>query len=204
VQTGFDETPGYAVKRFRAEIDKDGGLGIGNRYGLVLALTRSSEFEAARAELAPLLKQKPGSIPIALAAADVDLQSGHLADAEARLREQLALNPGNHPVTMALSDTLLRAGKAAEAEKLLTEHVRVYPNDPQVWYMLAEVHGLAGHVLDVHRARAEYFILNGALDQAERQLGYALNLTEGSYTDTAGIQARIADIREMREDMKKM
>ena len=33
----------------------------------------------------------------------------------------------------------------------------------------------AGSIIDVHRARAEYFILNGALDLAERQLGYALD-----------------------------
>ena len=204
VRVGFDETPGYAIKRFRAEIEKDGGLSVGNRYGLVLALTRASEFEAARKELAPLLRDKPESIPIAIAAADLDLQSGHLTDAEERLQSQLALNPGNHPLTMALSDTLQREGKPAEAETLLVAHVKAYPGDPLVWYSLAEVHGLAGHVLDVHRARAEYFILNGALDQAERQLGYALNLAEGSFTDTAGIQARIADIRAMREEMKKL
>ena len=64
VRLGFEETPGYAIKRFRAEIANDGGLSPGNRYGLVLALIRTSEFEEARKELAPLLKQYPSSIPV--------------------------------------------------------------------------------------------------------------------------------------------
>ena len=204
VRLGFEETPGYAIKRFRAEIEKDGGLSPGNRYGLALALTRTSEFEEARRELAPLLKHYPSNIPVVLAAAELDLASGHIGDAVDRLQQQLAINPGNHPLTMLYSDALLRAGKPKEAETLLEEHAERHPGDPQVWYALAETHGLAGSILEVHRARAEYFILNGALDQAEKQLGYALNLAREDFHASAGIQARITDIRDMRQEMKDL
>ena len=204
VRLGFEETPGYAIKRFRAEIASDEGLSPGNRYGLVLALTRTSEFEEARKELASLQRHYPTSIPVLVAAAELDLASGRIGDAVTSLRSQLALNPGNHPLTMLYADALLRAGKPKEAEKLLAEHAEEHPGDPQVWYALAETHGLAGSILDVHRARAEYFILNGALDQAEKQLGYALNLARGDFHATAGIQARITDIRDMRQEMKDL
>jgi hypothetical protein len=43
--------------------------------------------------------------------------------------------------------------------------------------------------------------LNGALGQAERQLGYALDLAQGDFHSTAGIQARLADIQTMREEI---
>jgi predicted Zn-dependent protease len=105
---------------------------------------------------------------------------------------------------MLYADALLRAGKPKDAEKLLAEHAEQHPDDPQVWYALAETHGLAGSILDVHRARAEYFILNGALDQAEKQLGYALNLAREDFHASAGIQARITDIRDMRQEMKDL
>ena len=36
------------------------------------------------------------------------------------------------------------------------------------WYQLAEVEGLAGNIRDVHTARAEYFILIGSYEKAER------------------------------------
>ena len=81
--------------------------------------------------------------------------------------------------------TLLRNGKPKEAERVLEAHAQRKPDDPQVWYELAETHGLAGNIIAVHRARAEYFILNGALDLAERQLGYALDLAQGNFHATA-------------------
>lgn len=202
VRLSFDQTPGFAVKRFRAEIDKDGGVSIGNVYGLVLALTRANELEEARTTLAPLLKNHPDKIPLVIAAADIDIASGKADPAVRRLREQLALNPGNHPLTMAYAGALLRSGKPEEAEQVLVAHSKRHPDDPQVWYELAETHGLAGNIIEVHRARAEYFILNGALDRAERQLGYALDLADGDFHTTASIQARMVDVREMREEIK--
>jgi predicted Zn-dependent protease len=102
---------------------------------------------------------------------------------------------------MTYAQALLRAGKPDAAEEVLVAHSKQRPDDPEVWYQLAETHGLAGNILDVHRARAEYFILNGALGQAERQLGYALDLAQGDFHSTAGIQARLADIQTMREEI---
>lgn len=202
VQLGFDETPGFAIKRFRAEIEKDGGAATGNVYGLALALTKANELDEARATLAPLLQNHPDKIAFVVAAADIDLASGKPDAAAQRLRRQLDVNPGNHPLTMAYANALLRTGKPKEAERVLEEHALRKPDDPQVWYELAETHGLAGSIIDVHRARAEYFILNGALDLAERQLGYALDLARSDFHTTASVQARIADIRAMREEIK--
>jgi predicted Zn-dependent protease len=201
VQVSFDDTPMYSVKRFRAEIDKDGGVAIGNIYGLVLALIRAHDLESARHELQPLLKNYPDNIPFVITASDIDVAAGQPELAVNRLARQLALNPGNHALTMSYSEALLRTSNPREAEKILVAHARTHPDDPQVWYDLAETHGLAGNILDVHRARAEYFILNGALDQAERQLGYAINLADGDFHTTASISARLADIQEMRKEM---
>ena len=201
VQVGFDETPGYSIKRFRAEIEKDGGLAIGNVYGLVLALTRANELESARNELSPLLKNYPGNIAFALAASDIDIASGKADEAVSRLRKQLVLNPDNRPLSLSYADALLKTGDPKTAERVLVSQSKLHPDDPQVWYALAETHGLAGNIIDVHRARAEYFILNGALDRAERQLGYALDLADGNFHVTASVQARIADIQEMRQEI---
>lgn len=201
VQLDYDETPAYSVKRFRAEVEKDGGASLGNRYGLVLALIENGDPAAAREELATLLEHHPQRIPFIVAAAQIDMRSGRPDLAVERLRRQLQLSPGNHPLTMTYAQALLRAGRPDAAEEVLVAHSKQRPDDPEVWYELAETHGLAGNILDVHRARAEYFILNGALGQAERQLGYALDLAQGDFHATAGIQARLADIQTMREEI---
>jgi predicted Zn-dependent protease len=71
-----------------------------------------------------------------------------------------------------------------------------------LWYLLAEVEGLSGNIAGLHQARAEYFILNGNLDEAERQLNYARNLTRDDYHSSAKISQRLKDVAGMRQRMK--
>lgn len=202
VQLSFAETTGFAIKRFRAEIDKHNDEDArGDIYGLVLALIRANESKQARETLAPLLQADPNRIAFVLAAADIDIADSNASAAVGRLRRQLDVNPGNHPLTMAFANALQRDGNPREAAQVLAEHAKRRPGDPQVWYELAEAQGLAGRIIDLHRARAEYFILNGALDLAERQLGYALDLASGDFHTSASVQARISDIHTMREDI---
>jgi len=54
----------------------------------------------------------------------------------------------------------------------------------------------------LHRARAEYFILNGLMDQAEKQLHYALELSDKDHLTTAKMQHRLKDIADMRKKMR--
>ena len=89
--------------------------------------------------------------------------------------------------------------QAHVAEEVLLEQSRRRPNDPYLWYLLAEVQGLAGNIIGLHQARAEYFILNGILDEAEKQLRYALKLVSNDYTTGAKINQRLRDVVEMRE-----
>jgi predicted Zn-dependent protease len=87
------------------------------------------------------------------------------------------------------------------AEEVLEDQSRLRPNDPGLWYLLAEVQGLSGDIVGLHQSRAEYFILNGILDKAEKQLTYALKLSRPDYLTTAKIRQRLRDIARMREQM---
>ena len=82
---------------------------------------------------------------------------------------------------------------------MLVEQSKTRGNDPYLWYLLAEVQGLSGNILGLHQSRAEYFILNGILDQAEKQLRYAAKLVTNDYTTSAKISQRLRDVGEMRE-----
>ena len=105
---------------------------------------------------------------------------------------------------MALANAQLQSNQAHKAEALLEEHTKIKPNDPSIWYLLAEIHGLAGDIVGVHQARAEYFVLNGALDQAAKQLRYALPLTTHDNLTTAKIQERIRQIQQISTQMKNL
>jgi predicted Zn-dependent protease len=51
----------------------------------------------------------------------------------------------------------------------------------------------------VHIARAEYFLLNGILDEAGKQLTYAMNLAQGDFMQTAKLEQRMRFLEELRQ-----
>ena len=174
----------------------------GTSGGLVLALIEAGRAEEAAKELATLTENAPNTLEYLLADAELHLLRGEAALAVEQLQRQLRLRPGNHPLTMAYARALMRDQKPHIAESVLVEQSKQRPNDPGLWYLLAEVQGLAGNILGLHQSRAEYFILNGVLDQAEQQLGYALKLAGTDHVTSSRINARLADIAEMRERME--
>jgi predicted Zn-dependent protease len=104
---------------------------------------------------------------------------------------------------MSYANALHQAGSPHLAEAVLIEQSRRVSNDPGLWYLLAEVQGLAGNIVGLHRSRAEYFILVNALDAAERQLSYAANLVGNDFTTSSLINERLRDIQDMRSEMDR-
>lgn len=193
-----------AIKRFAARLAEGDRNNVADRYGLALAYLRHGQLQAADEQLDPLRAADPRRLAYVVTAANIDLAAGRTAEAISELEQQLRIAPGNHPLTMTYVDALLKAGKPRQAEAILEEHVKRRPHDPTVWYLLAETHGLAGNIVGVHRARAEYFVLNGVLDKAVQQLGYALPLTEGDALMTARIEERIRQIAEIKQELEKL
>jgi predicted Zn-dependent protease len=193
-----------AIKRFRARIDGSGRDRIAAHYGLALAYLKNGQPDRAREQLAPLLAQEPRKIAYICLDAETDLAAGETRRAMDKLTTALRINPGNHPLTMLYADALLKSNQPHRAAELLAQHTKRRPNDPSIWYLLAETHGLAGNIVGVHQARAEYFVLSGVLDRASQQLGYALPLVEGDALATARIEERIRQIARLKDEMKNL
>lgn len=194
-----------AIKRFRARLQGNNGQQHeADRYGLTLALIAAGQYEAAREQLTPLLQARPDVLAYILADVEIDRGLGQYDAAATTLTRALRVNPENHPLTMAYSEVLMQQGKAEQAQRLLSEHAQRRPEDPFIWYQLAEVRGLAGDIVGVHRARAEYFVLNGALTQAQRQLSYALPLVKNDDLTTLRIEERMRQIRDLATQMKQL
>jgi len=204
VALSFIENSKEAVKYFRAKQTNPGRYPDADQYGLVLALTANSEFNEAQQRLNQLITAAPNEISYLLAQAELDMASGKWLEAITRLENALALTPDSHPITMTLARSYLLANQPHKAEALLEHHTQVKPNEPSVWYLLAETHGLAGNIVGVHRARAEYFVLKGVLDKAAKQLNYALPLVKNDDLTTVKIEQRIMQIRRMKTQMKNL
>ena len=204
VELSFIENSKDAVKRFRAKNLTNSNSPDADQYGLALALTANGEFDEAQQLLTLLRNPSPNKICYITAQSELDIAQGNNSGAISLLNDALSIGPGNHPLTMAMVEALLAANQPHRAEQLLQEHVKRKPNDPSVWYLLAETHGLAGNIIGVHKARAEYFLLIGVLDIASRQLSYALPLVKNDHLETIRIQERIAQISRMKVEMANL
>lgn len=165
-----------------------------NHYGLALAYIRKNQVEPARRILKALSSRHSNYLPIILADIEAIATSKQLSLAIERTTEALAINPGNYPLTMLLASLLNAIDRPDLASERLEELALTRPFDDQVWFHLAESLGLANDIPGVHQARAEYFVLNGDLEGAIKQLGYALPLVRRNFQLSAKIKQRIDDI----------
>ena len=196
-------TPEEAVAFFRSALQGDSISSAATTYGLVLALTAAGRADEAALALDSIWSGDSDRIEYVIADAEIDLARGNSARAVATLERRLELSPGNHPLTMSYAHALQQAGSPHLAEAVLIEQSRRMPGDPGLWYLLAEVQGLAGNIVGLHRSRAEYFILINALDAAERQLTYAQNLVGSDFTTSSLINQRMRDVQDMRAEMDR-
>lgn len=193
-----------AVAQFRSNLNAGSAHADADQYGLVLALTAAGDFAEAQNQLTPLRDTSPMEMSYLIAQSELYTASGRNEEAVKIVDRALSINPGNHPLTMTLANALIKSDQAHRAESLLENHAVRRPNDPFVWYLLAETHGLAGNIVGVHRARAEFFVLNGVLDRAARQLSYALPLVKNDHLSTTRINERIKQIKQMEIAMKAL
>lgn len=196
-----EASPQLAVRRFTNELTGSNLPRGAARYGLVLALTKAGRLDEADKELETLHAQLDHPVALTIAAADILAARQKLPEALKLLEKQLRLQPRNHPLNIRSAELLMEAGQYDRGQALLQEHVKRHPGNVYAWYLLAEINGLAGRILDVHRARSEYFILNGMYDKAEIQLRNALRLTDKEdIRGNATLEQRLMDVRRMKQD----
>lgn len=198
VKLHYSATPQEAAKRFRSEIQGETNSREASQYGLVLALTAAGDIDQAREAMAPLLENRPDSLIYALADAQIDARAKDYNKALNALNRLLKQYPDDHGVNIQFAEVLMEAGEHDLSRRVLERYVRTYDDNDYAWYLLAEVQGLLGNILEVHKARAEYFILNGIYDSAETQLRNALRMVEPDSPEAARLEQRLVTVRELR------
>ena len=200
----ISNNPKNAIKRFNAQLRSNPQNPQGAQYGLALAYIGAGEFDLARQSLARLLKDNPYQLSFQYADLELDIATKEYNQGLAKLDKLLRLSPNNYPLTTIKTEILWQAHRYEEAGEVLTALSRMRPEDPMIWYRLAEVRGLAGNISGVHEARAEYFILVGAFDQAREQLSLAVKLVASDFKRSAIVRQRIRDVAALEDRIKKL
>ena len=204
VEVHLADTPELAVQQFRGELEGTPRSREAAIYGMVLALTAAGRADEASLELDDIWSDSPDKLEYVIADAEIDMARNKPERATSKLAAQLQVTPGNHSLTMTYARALMQDQQPHIAEEVLVAQSKRQPNDPGLWYLLAEVQGLSGNIAGLHQSRAEYFILNGILDEAQKQLDYALKLSRADYLTSAKISQRLRDVANMRERMAEL
>ena len=202
VELLHSKKPENLLAEWQREADVNGEA---KHYGRVLALIELERWDEADAQLATLLADNPQRIAYIIARAEIQQGQEKGEAAIATLKQALSLSPRNHSLTMTLAAILQENKLFRQADQLLTVHSEQRSEDPHLWYELAEVRGLAGNILGVHMARAEYFILVAQFERASKQLRYAHQLIgSDNRVLESKIRQRLRDIDAMKDEMKEL
>ncbi len=203
VQLHYENTPGLAAKRFRAQLDENPRLDAA-RYGLALAQLRAGQHGEARQTLQPLLDNSPDDAIYNQARIEIDIAAARFDEAAQRLQRLLVLYPSSYPLRQQRAELLLKQQRPQEAERVLDALLAERPGDSELWYLQAETRGLAGNIIGLHQARAEYFALVGDYNQALEQLDFARRRASGNFQLAARIDARHQELAEEKRAVDKL
>jgi len=174
LQVRYARNLGEAIDAFEAYLkEPNAGQKDAARYGLAVALLADGQHARARTLLEDLLEQSPHRITYQVTLAEALQAQGNLAEARQLMERALQRNPGNYPIMDRLALIEIEAGNGSQAADYLRTLTRDHPQRENLWLRLAEAEGMARNIVGVHRARAEYDILTGDLEAAQRQLRQA-------------------------------
>ncbi|GBO89313.1 M48 family metalloprotease [Marinobacter salsuginis] len=195
LQVHYAPSADVAVETFEAYLDRtDVQRNDAIRYGLSVAYLENRQYDKAVDILEDLLSRNPGRITFQVTLAEVRLAQNRMDDARALLKDALARNPGNYPITHTLARTEIADGNGAAAAEYLKQLTRQFPGQEHLWLKLAEAEGMARNIVGVHRARAEYDVLMGDLESAQRQLRQAQEKLPAGAPQRQVVTERLAEI----------
>ena len=183
------------IKKYKKNIDsKDYKVSASNKYGLALAYKETKKFNEAFKIVRSLMKENPNNLVLESSLMELHLAAGNYFEAISLGRNILEIHQSNYSASILLAEAYLKNQNPEEAEKLLKDLSKNRETDPNVWFKLAEAQGLSGNILELHRSRAEYFILTGRFDAAVFQLKEALSLSNNLFEIKESIIRRLEEI----------
>ena len=176
------------------------GDSIQDKYDLALAYVRNGEYRKAIDNMETVINAMPNSILAISALGELLVDAEQAERAVILLEDALADTPDNAPLSMIYAKALNALNRNEEATKVLAKQARLHNEDIDVWFQLAEIAGLAKNIVEVHRARAEFYALRGQYREAIQNLQSAKRLNDGkNFRIDVTLDQRILELRDLAE-----
>ena len=174
------------------------------KYGLSLALKQINNFEEGFSILRELIREIPNNLVLESSLMELHVAAENYYEAISLGKNILEIHDNNYAASILLADAYIEDGQSEVAEKLLKDLAKERQTDPNIWYKLAEAQGLSGNILELHRSRAEFFILTGRHDAAVFQLKEALSLSQNLFEVRESIIRRLEQIFAAKKALSEL
>ncbi len=176
---------------------------VPGRYGLVLALLRTRDYQRANSEMQTLVAEAPDSVMVAVLNGRTKSASGDVRGAMDVYAAALKRFPRYRALHYDYARLLIDNRKGAEALRLLTTALANSRSDPKLYRLEAEAYGATGQRLQQHRAQAEAYVLIGSLPAAIEQLQIGLKAGDGDFYQLSSAEARLKELRALDAEQRK-
>ena len=183
------------IRKYKKDQKSDiNNISYSGSYGLSLAYKNLNDFDNSFSLLRKLIKEIPNNLVLESSLMELHLAAGNYYEAISLGKNILEIHENNYSASILLADAYIKNEQSEVAEKLLKSLSKERQTDPNIWYKLAEAQGLSGNILELHRSRAEFFILTGRHDAAVFQLKEALSLSQNLFEIRESIIKRLEEI----------
>ena len=189
--------PEDIVRSFKDELAQGKYRNVdAERYGYALALLRTRQLTAARAEAQQLVDRHPNTPSYRVLQAEIEMSAENYKQALAIYAATYAKAPSDAALMRYYASALLKTQHYRQARDLLKTAVQLRPDDPVLYKMLGEAAGNTGASYEAHRALAEHYYLIGSPNAALEQLQLAARSAGNNFYQQSSVDARIAAIKE--------
>lgn len=171
-------------------------------YGLAIAHLANNDPKSAEQALKPLLTQYPNHPTLVISRSDILHAQGKTNEAVDVIDRLMKTRVNHYPLTIQKAKLLVEQDKVKPAILLMKQLSTSAPNNPYVWYLLAEYQGLAGNILELHIARAEYFLLHARFEDASNQIANGLRLAPKNSAGHNRLLAQQALLIRLKDNIK--
>ncbi len=197
--------PGELLAYYRDRIDR-GVAEPADDYGLSLVYLAMNEGIRASETLDRHARERPESLPIQLAMAEIEFKAGLNEQADDRYQRLLTRFPGNLAASMAYAESLLitdTPANAAKAEQLLRPLLSRHESDAGLFMLYSRAADRTGAWVRAEEAYAQHVFLLGRVYDAVTHLEKLLKNQDLNYYERSRIEARVAEIRPILAEIQR-
>lgn len=205
LQARYQGSPRENIKLFQSNINKQRyTFKAEAEYGLAISYYENKNYQEALNVLNGLLQQDKNNLFYVDLLTDTLIELKEFSRAIAMLEQLNLLMPNNQVVTLNYANVLTKAEQYEQAETLLQDLLLVQRHNFIAFDLLTTIYQKQDDKAMMHASKAEVYALLGAYPRAIDELQTAYNFTDSKPIVKKRLKARIIQLREEEEKLKRL